>query len=316
MASVSRDSGSPKRSLSNWSCCWESRKSSQEKERLRRQSKVCALHYKLAVPIRRLDLIDEFGRSSCGLSNIFLHVMEFLDCKYDRLLQFNQEYAAQHLADYANEISDAGGHITNVWSFIDGTVRGVCRPQPRNRSQDGAYLSQQPMYNGHKRKHAVKYQSLTAPDGLIVHLFGPYPGRNHDIKMYHASRLAAAVRADPRFKAFRIYGDLAYRQGEVTCCPFGDAVGSMSVENKTVNKSMSKVRVSVEWSYGQICSYWSALDFKRQARTGTTPVAQMYRMGVLFTNCITCSRGGNSISDYFNLQPPSLTTYLDSEARL
>ncbi|ETP01353.1 hypothetical protein F441_21383 [Phytophthora nicotianae CJ01A1] len=40
---------------------------------------------------------------------------------------------------------------------------------------------------------------------------------------------------------------------------------------------MSRVRVSVEWGYGQVVNHWAALDFKRQARSGTQPVDTMYR---------------------------------------
>jgi hypothetical protein len=29
------------------------------------------------------------------------------------------------------------------------------------------------VYNGHKRVHALKYQSLALPNGLIANLFGP-----------------------------------------------------------------------------------------------------------------------------------------------
>ena len=46
---------------------------------------------------------------------------------------------------------------TIVGDFIDGTTRKICRPEK----------DQKVMYNGHKRGHAFKYQSVTAPNGLI-----------------------------------------------------------------------------------------------------------------------------------------------------
>ncbi|OWZ13887.1 hypothetical protein PHMEG_00012713 [Phytophthora megakarya] len=109
---------------------------------------------------------------------------------------------------------------------------------------------------------------------------------------------------------FRIFGDQAYGNDEVLVSPFAGAVGNLTVDQKRVNKSMSKVRVSVEWGYGQVTNYWTALDFKRQARSGTQPVGSMYRIGVLLNNCLTCANGGNTISDYFHLAPPSLHEYL------
>ena len=36
------------------------------------------------------------------------------------------------------------------------------------------------LYNGHKRVHAIKFQSVVAPNGLIANLFGPVEGRRHD----------------------------------------------------------------------------------------------------------------------------------------
>ena len=35
-------------------------------------------------------------------------------------------------------------------------------------------------YNGHKRKHAMKFQGVTSPCGLALHLSGPLEGRRHE----------------------------------------------------------------------------------------------------------------------------------------
>ncbi|ETP00851.1 hypothetical protein F441_21813 [Phytophthora nicotianae CJ01A1] len=92
--------------------------------------------------------------------------------------------------------------------------------------------------------------------------------------------------------------------------PFDETVGNLSVAQKEVNSKMSKVRVSVEWSNAQVINYYKALDVKSNLRVGTQPVGQMYRVGILMTNCITCIRGGNTGSDYFNVRPPDIKEYL------
>jgi hypothetical protein len=33
--------------------------------------------------------------------------------------------------------------------------------------------NQRTVYNGHKRIHAIKFQSVVTPNGLIANLFGP-----------------------------------------------------------------------------------------------------------------------------------------------
>ena len=48
-----------------------------------------------------------------------------------------------------------------IFGFIDGTVRPICRPGHH----------QKVVYNGHKRTHALKYQAIMTPDGMVSHLF-------------------------------------------------------------------------------------------------------------------------------------------------
>ena len=52
---------------------------------------------------------------------------------------------------------------TNCFGFVDGTVRPIARPGEHQRV----------MYNRHKRVHALKFQSLALPNGLIGNPHGP-----------------------------------------------------------------------------------------------------------------------------------------------
>ncbi|ETN10993.1 hypothetical protein PPTG_22621 [Phytophthora nicotianae INRA-310] len=70
---------------------------------------------------------------------------------------------------------------------------------------------------------------------------------------------------------------------------------------------MSRVRVSVEWRYGQVVMYWTALDFKRQARSGTQPVGTMYR----FT--CTWSEGTKYSVKKQDLSPLSIRTSTEND---
>ena len=56
-----------------------------------------------------------------------------------------------------------GAALDNCYGFIDGTVRPICRPQDNQRV----------VHNGHKRVHAIKFQSVTAPSGMIAQIYGP-----------------------------------------------------------------------------------------------------------------------------------------------
>ena len=45
------------------------------------------------------------------------------------------------------------------------------------------------VYNGHKRVHAIKFQSVVAPNRMIVNMFSPVEGRRHDSSMLTCSGL-------------------------------------------------------------------------------------------------------------------------------
>lgn len=83
------------------------------------------------------------------------------------------------------------------------TARAKCRPT----------VDQENYYSGHKRFHALKYQSILCPDGLIVNLKGPYQGRHHDAVILRESGFYEQLEQHaifPNGNSYVIYGDSAY----------------------------------------------------------------------------------------------------------
>ena len=81
-------------------------------------------------------------------------------------------------------------------------MRPVCRPG----------LNQRVLYNGHKIVHAIKFQSVVAPNGLIANLFGPVEGRRHDSGMLAMSGLLPMLETysvSSTGQALCLYGDPA-----------------------------------------------------------------------------------------------------------
>ena len=78
-----------------------------------------------------------------------------------------------------------GSPLPNCFGFVDGTVRPISRPDENHRL----------VYNGHKCVHALKFQSLVVPNGIIANPFGPLEGRCHDAGMLHESSLLTLLRA-------------------------------------------------------------------------------------------------------------------------
>ncbi|KAF0709186.1 hypothetical protein AaE_012948 [Aphanomyces astaci] len=86
----------------------------------------------------------------------------------------------------------------------------------------------------------------------------------------------------------------------------------ISSRKRDFNKWMSRVRQSVEWNFMIMKSLWAFITFKNLSKIRLSPVAKIVCVAMLLTNCHCCYYGGNQISDYFGLEPPSLEEYLDT----
>lgn len=275
-------------------------------EIIRTQDRVCCgreealaiVLYRMNYPNKWSRMVRVFGRSATALCMIFQHVCRLLFIRYRAKLHFDMQYIIPNLQRFSSAIHAAGGAMNNVWAFIDGTARRIARPKKDQRIT----------FSGHKRFHCLKFQSLVTPDGLISHLFGPIEGRHHDLYLLKVSGLHELLSTNPAFANFLIYGDPGYKCDSILSCPHKGA--NLSADQLAFNKSMSSVRVSVEWGFGRVQQDWAFLNYHHTLRVGQSMVGAYYILGVLLTNARTCLDEGNLISFKFGVAPPSLEDYL------
>lgn len=107
---------------------------------------------------------------------------------------------------------------------------------------------QELVYNGHKRFHGLSYQSIMAPDGLVISLFGPQQGAVHDSKMLFHSRLMADAFLPSlcRDGGYYIFGDQAYPLSKYLIK--GHRGVNLSPTQSHFNEIMSGARIAVEQS--------------------------------------------------------------------
>ena len=262
---------------------------------------LCMVLRRFVYPNRLVELEPFFGRPFTTISMFVNEMVDFLFEQHQQRLKLDNPWMDQHhLQLYADTIADKGAPLDNVIGFIDGTVRPICRPTRYQRV----------CYNGHKRIHAIKFQSIVIPNGLIAHLYGPMEGRRHDCALLAASGLMAEMEhlpMDRLGRKFAVYGDPAYPIRTYLLSPFGGA--NLNVAQMEFNRRMSSVRECVEWEFGNILRLFAFLDFRKDLKVLLSPVAKYYMVGALLTNCHTCLYG-NQTSTYFGLDPPSLQEYL------
>ena len=140
-----------------------------------------------------------------------------------------------------------------IWGFIDGTVRPMCRPGVHQRM----------FYNEHKSVHAMKFQAVTTPDGLICHLYGFVVGSRHDAGVLGESGLLLQLQQHMQLPAgptYALFGDQAYSLN-----PYlqkANAGAALTQQQTMFNTKMA----TVEWWQKQ---YVAKLPLRMDAMVGS-----------------------------------------------
>jgi len=161
----------------------------------------------------------------------------------------------------------------------------------------------------------VKFQSVVAPNGLIVDFFGPVPGRRGDGYLLRRSRFLERMHRFCRDAGhhYYVYGDPAYALCRYIMRGFK---GAMTPQQAAFSSSMSAVRIGVEWGFMLVCRDWAFVDYEKNLKIWKQPIAKLYHVAAIMTNVKTCVMAqehdpyGNLIANKFGVSPPSLHDYL------
>ncbi|KZV71349.1 hypothetical protein PENSPDRAFT_577890 [Peniophora sp. CONT] len=268
----------------------------------------CLLVYRFRSGHDLLDLTTRFNRSASAISECINSLVMWLERDWRHLLEFDPDGVMHpdNLRSYARAFRRAGCPLKRVWGMIDCTIRAICRPS----------LFQRLFYSGHKRYHALKFESIVIPNGLIAFLFGPEAGRRNDLHLLDISGIAElcydycfTMSPDGTRRYFQLYGDGAYGDSEVLLSPFVADGENLAPEEQWFNAEMSDMRVAVEHGYGIVVNNWPFLNCTSKHRLFLSPVASYYRVAVLLTNIQNCLYP-NQVSQKFDLMPPTVEEYL------
>lgn len=134
----------------------------------------CIVLERLATPHRWTDVETLFRKHASQLSESFLVTIKIFDGRRVHLITgyIEAEHSARKVEGLAQKVKKTTGALDSSIGFIDGTVLEIASP-------DNARL-QNSAYNGHKRKHALKFQERNTHDGMLYHFFSSMEGRHHD----------------------------------------------------------------------------------------------------------------------------------------
>ena len=138
---------------------------------------------------------------------------------------------------------------------------------------------------------------------MIANLYGPVEGRRHDCALLAMSNLLQDLRQfsyGVNGQVLCLFGDPAYPIKRHLQSPFCGA--HLNQQQRDFNKSMSQVRVTVEWVFGDVINYFKHMDFKKNLKIGLSCVDKMYRVSAILTNAYRCLYK-NNVSTFFGVDP-------------
>ena len=113
-------------------------------------------------------------------------------------------------------------------------------------------------------------------------------GRKHDAGILRESGLLPMLQHNaisPTGQPLSLYGDPAYPLRVHLQAPFRQGV-RFTPQMCAYNKSMSEVRVSVEWLSGDIANYFKFLDFKKNLKIELSSVGKLYTVSGILRNAL------------------------------
>src|SRR5882724_4331612 len=139
---------------------------------------ICA---RLHSPEDQWSLSTKYARPQSAISEITNETASYINTRWAHLLFWDDHsvVSPEALHKYADALTDFRAPTSSVSLFIDCTIHQKCHPS----------IFQELVYTGYKKYHGMKFQGLVAPNGLLVHLDGPYRAPQNHVGILAESKL-------------------------------------------------------------------------------------------------------------------------------
>jgi hypothetical protein len=286
--------------------------------------------YRFHRPVTCSDYIFRvfFGLNDVYVSLIFNYFLNYMENTWGSLLTDNMLYWLPSLPNFARAIQKKCGELGcpfpdpgtengfRVFGFIDNTMNATCRPGG-GPSRDGTNaprndpLIQRAFYNGWKKTHGFKWQTVDLPNGMNFNVWGPVSLRHNDLYTLHHSDINTKIYNLQAMndKQYVIYGDSAYASLNYSHVKARHTYANITAREIAENKALSSCREIIEWDYGDVGKMWTAVDYKKALKLRAMNIKGMYFVALLLRNAYVTMNGCNT-AEKFELIAPSFENWL------
>jgi hypothetical protein len=189
-----------------------------------------------------------------------------------------------------------------IFGFIDNTINAMCRPGggPLKEGEQAPRLSkdvQETWWTGWKKLHGLKWQTISLPNGMEFHVWGPLSVRRNDNHMLNRSQILQQLedlQAENEIK-FILHGDSAYSEDDYMHVGGG--------------RGFASVRQSIEWNYKDIKTQWKYCDYKHALKLHNQPLSKIFLVCILLRNAYTTMNACETAL-FFNCPAPDFETWI------
>jgi len=110
-----------------------------------------------------------------------------------------------------------------------------------------------------------------------------------------------------------IYTDKIFRTDNIIISAYSRFYGAVQDWMTNLNKIMSGIRASVEWTFGKRAYLFKATSFQMNQRLLVNKPTIDYVLTALFSNCRACMNWDGPFRSTFGVQPPTIQDYLGQQ---
>jgi len=269
-----------------------------------------------------------FGFTKVLASFCFKAFLSHMINNWGYLLTNNMDFWVPTMRGCSNAINekcmeyglDMGDNF-NICGFTDNTMNSSCRPgggprQPGVLADRNDPLIQRAWYNGWKKLHGLKFQTIDLPNGMNAHVWGPFSVRHNDNWSLTNSNLNEILRVAQlgNRMQYNIYGDSAYMHLDLSHIRARHNYDRLTEREKLENRVMSSCREIIEWDYGDIGRYFPLVDWRHVLKIRQMPVGDICLTAMLYRNALNCIKPNNT-AQFFRCRPPHLHEWLSQGPR-